>query len=84
VNAPSSERAALVLIANDRLPCEKCGKPHDYRPEGGGVRWTWAHPDDGHQYRPITPQQFARDTLASTSESDDCGSTGDSTEADAS
>lgn len=68
----SAERAALVLIGNDRLPCRTCGEPHEYRQAcTQNHMMTWAHPDDGHAYRQVSAAEFARQVLAETHEEDD-------------
>lgn len=62
---PSSERAALVLIANSRIPCRDCGKHHEWFHDEDD-RLSSADPNDGHHHRSMTPAAFARQVLAQT------------------
>lgn len=56
-------REALRLIAEDRTPCVKCGKPHEMRITDKN-RATWADPTDGHNYHKMSARSFAEKVLA--------------------
>lgn len=47
-------------------PCRKCGKPHNCyyvskRPSAG---ISWADPDDGHTYEPLSWEEMYRKAVA--------------------
>jgi hypothetical protein len=50
------------------VPCQKCGKPHDYVADDlrSGFR-TWAA-EDGHAYYPMTAEEVVRFVIGRTEE----------------
>lgn len=53
---------ALRFIAEKTTPCRECVKVHVKRTDERGFQ-TWADPDDGHSYQPMSPHEFARSII---------------------
>lgn len=52
------------IVERDPRPCQECGEPHvKRRARPGGVA-SWAHPVDGHAFRALHWEVFARRLLA--------------------
>jgi hypothetical protein len=55
----------LAAIAENRVPCRKCGVAHVQQEPRCGYSGSWADPNDGHPYDRLSPRQAARAFLAS-------------------